>query len=435
MSSNQEEVISVNNVSKCFHIYDKPLDRLKQIVGDCFGRRYYKEFWALKDVSFNIKRGEVVGILGQNGAGKSTLLQLICGILTPTSGSISKSGRIAALLELGTGFNPEFTGEENVFLYASILGLSQKEIQSKYQTIIDFADIGDFIKQPVKTYSSGMYVRLAFSVAVHIDPEILIVDEALAVGDMFFQAKCMEKMKSLRGKASILFVSHSLASIKQFCQRAILLEHGKVVMDGDVKSVTEYYETKAHQQFSHAAIISDEIIAERVKAQRVKHEVIKENAAFQKQAALFRSGTGEARFINLELYGNGELKNSIKLGEKIKLVLTAAFYHDIPEGGLIGYNIRNKHGVDIIGCNIFNKGQTLPAMKAGEVLEFEFNFLNILAPGEYTISIGLKPAAHQPLFFDVVKIARVFSVPDLINNYVPGVVSVENEITYKVHEA
>lgn len=248
MSSN-DIAISVKNLGKCFQIYESPRDRLKQFVLPRIRRfagkppkQYYREFWALKDVSFEIKKGETVGIVGRNGSGKSTLLQIICGTLTPTSGSVETRGRVAALLELGSGFNPEFTGRENVYMNAAVLGLSKEEIDQRFDEIIAFADIGDFIEQPVRTYSSGMSVRLAFSVAIHVDPDILIVDEALAVGDVAFQIKCLAKMEQIRlSGTTVLFVSHSLEQVKRFCDVAVWIDHGKVRQKGESNYVTDQF--------------------------------------------------------------------------------------------------------------------------------------------------------------------------------------------------
>ena len=227
--------IKVENLSKCYHIYkdhktgssSRLMPRLQRLIGKT-PKQYFREFWALKDVSFEIKKGETVGIIGRNGSGKSTLLQMICGTLNPTSGSIQTNGRIAALLELGSGFNPEFTGRENVYMNASVLGLSNEEIDARFNDIVAFADIGDFIEQPVKTYSSGMMVRLAFAVAINVDPEILIVDEALSVGDELFQRKCFSRIEAIRANgATILFVSHSGVTIVELCDRAVLMDAGE----------------------------------------------------------------------------------------------------------------------------------------------------------------------------------------------------------------
>lgn len=258
--------VKVENLSKCFHIYDRPRDRLLQMFAR--GRKqYYREFWALKDVSFEIKKGETVGIIGRNGSGKSTLLQIICGTLSPTSGTVEIQGRVAALLELGSGFNPEFTGRENVYMNAAVLGLSKEEVNLRFDEIEAFADIGEFIEQPVKTYSSGMMVRLAFSVAVHVKPDILIVDEALAVGDIVFQMKCLDKMEEIRSRGTtILFVSHSQEQVKRFCTSAVWLEHGVVQQIGESNYVSDQYRDRsmrasatvnARQPGDHAAHASD----------------------------------------------------------------------------------------------------------------------------------------------------------------------------------
>lgn len=233
--------IRVEGLSKCYHVYDRPQDRLKQSLW-CGRKQFYREFWALRDVSFEVAKGETVGLIGRNGSGKSTLLQMIAGTLTPTAGTVQVSGRIAALLELGSGFNPDFSGRENVFMNAAILGLSQEEIAARFDEIVAFADIGDFIEQPVKTYSSGMMVRLAFAVSVCIEPDILIIDEALAVGDMAFQFKCMQRLEQLsESGVTLLFVSHDIAAVKAFCRRAVYLEKGKVRASGSASDMTELY--------------------------------------------------------------------------------------------------------------------------------------------------------------------------------------------------
>ena len=249
VGNTSDTTIRVQRLSKCYQIYDSPRDRLKQFlvprVQRLLGRppqRYFREFWALKDVSFEVKKGETVGIIGRNGSGKSTLLQLICGTLAPTSGSVETTGRIAALLELGSGFNPEFTGRENVYMNGAILGLSKKEIDDRFDLIASFADIGQFIDQPVKTYSSGMAVRLAFAVQAQVDPNILVVDEALSVGDIRFQTKCFRRFDELRENGcSVLFVTHSLNQVDAFCESVIWLEGGCVQAQGKPASLTRAY--------------------------------------------------------------------------------------------------------------------------------------------------------------------------------------------------
>ena len=235
-----ELAISLSNVSKCFKRYDRPVDRLKEVLLP--SKNYADDFWALKDINLEILKGQSVGIIGCNGSGKSTLLQIIAKTLTPTAGEINVNGRVSALLELGSGFNPEFTGRQNVFFNCRLLGLTQAEVEERFDDIVEFSEIGDFIDQPVKTYSSGMFVRLAFSVVTQVDADILIVDEALSVGDMYFQKKCIEKMKSLKNTTSILYVSHSIASVRNFCDRAIWIRNGNLEQDGDSGSVCEAYE-------------------------------------------------------------------------------------------------------------------------------------------------------------------------------------------------
>ena len=242
MKNSKDIAVSCDSISKKFEVYKKPQDRLKQALRR--GKKaYHQDFWAIRDISFEIKRGETVGIVGQNGSGKSTLLQLICGTLTPSSGAIYTNGRISALLELGSGFNPEFTGRENIYLNASILGLTNKEIEEELDKILAFADIGDFVDQPVKNYSSGMVVRLAFAVAINIKPDILVVDEALSVGDERFQRKCFAKIEDIKESgASVLFVSHSPGTVVQLCERALLINAGELLLDGKPKPVIGYYQ-------------------------------------------------------------------------------------------------------------------------------------------------------------------------------------------------
>lgn len=244
----EEIVIAVRNLTKSYRLFGHPGDRVKQFLSLGL-RRYHREFTALKDVSFGIRRGETIGIIGRNGSGKSTLLQLICGILKPTSGTVQVNGRISALLELGAGFNPEFTGRENVYFQGAIMGLSQAEMAAQFDAIAAFADIGEFIDQPVRTYSSGMFVRLAFSVAVHVGPDILLVDEALAVGDQIFQRKCMDHMEMLRRErgATIVFVSHNIRQVERFCSRVLLFDQGRLAFSGDANvGCNMYYQVIEH---------------------------------------------------------------------------------------------------------------------------------------------------------------------------------------------
>ncbi|MGE8454772.1 MAG: ABC transporter ATP-binding protein, partial [Pseudomonadales bacterium] len=296
--SSDSNVIRVDRLSKCYQIYDRPHDRLKQFVAprvrNMLGRppvNYFREFWALRDVSFNVGRGETVGIIGRNGSGKSTLLQMICGTLMPTSGTVETHGRVAALLELGAGFNPEFTGRENVFLNAMVLGLSQSEVEQRFDEIAAFADIGQFIEQPVKHYSSGMYARLAFAVAINVDPDILVVDEALAVGDEPFQRKCFARIDAIKNRgATILFVSHSGAAIINLCDRAILLNAGERLFTGIPKRAV-YFGQKLGNTTGDKAI---ELIAEirRIDAEGESAASAAEPETEEKKAAASETPTG-----------------------------------------------------------------------------------------------------------------------------------------------
>lgn len=237
----EDWAIKIEHLSKVYKIFDKPTDRVKEALNP-FRKRYSRDFYALNDVSLTITKGETVGIIGKNGAGKSTILKIITGVLTPTSGSVQVNGRIASLLELGAGFNPEMTGIENIYLNGTIMGYSKEEMDDRLQDIVDFADIGEFIHQPVKMYSSGMFARLAFSVNAFVEPDILIVDEALSVGDMKFQVKCMDKMESLmKGGCTVIFVSHDINAIRRLCHRAFFFNHGKLLSDGEVNTVADMY--------------------------------------------------------------------------------------------------------------------------------------------------------------------------------------------------
>jgi len=291
-----EVAISVRKVTKTYRIFAHPGARLKQAMTFGF-KRYYKEFTALKDVSFDIKKGETVGIIGRNGSGKSTLLQLICGILKPTSGSVTVNGRISALLELGAGFNPEFTGRENVYFQGVLLGLSKEEMDIRFDEIVDFADIGEFIDQPVRTYSSGMFVRLAFATAIHVDPDILVIDEALAVGDIAFQRKCFERLGMLLSDKQrvVLFVSHDLRQVERFCSRVIFLQNGQALADGEARKICELYYEKANQ------------------------DIKLENAA----ARSFRAkidGSGEAELLGINIIDSrGQKIHEIRSGDPLRV--------------------------------------------------------------------------------------------------------------------
>lgn len=300
--SSDDAAIEVDSLSKCYHIYDQPRDRLLQMLSR--GRKqYYRRFWALRDVSFRVRRGETIGIVGRNGSGKSTLLQMISGTLNPTGGVVQVNGRIAALLELGAGFNPEFTGRENTYMNGAVLGLSETEINARFCEIESFAEIGEFIDQPVKTYSSGMIVRLAFAVSVCVEPDILIVDEALAVGDAAFQFKCLERLKRLsQSGTTLLFVSHDISMVKSFCGRAIYLESGMVKADGAAEVIAELYAMdlrKEQQKQLHS------IVAPVIKKSHLRDGLV---AFGTTQGAITGAAFGETGLVEADFYGGETIR-------------------------------------------------------------------------------------------------------------------------------
>lgn len=383
--------IKVEAVSKCYQIYDKPHDRLKQMVLPRLQRLaglppkvYHREFWALKDVNFEVKKGETVGIIGRNGSGKSTLLQMICGTLNPTEGQVQTYGRVAALLELGSGFNPEFTGRENVYLNGSVLGLSRDQIDARYNEIVSFADIGEFIDQQVKTYSSGMLVRLAFSVAIHVEPDVLIVDEALSVGDAYFQAKCAKMIQKIISRGStLLFVSHDTASVKSLCSRAILLEAGSMRYCGDVNTAVEkYYSALIASQRTESAAVKEE--PNRLQA---ADEYTEGTESFQSMASFQRIQNGVAEFLNVTLLTeSGSATESVAFGQRVILRQVVKVHRTVKSLGL-AYHIRDKNGQDIIYSDTNIEGNRhLADPKVGSVHVIEWTFTAHLREGVYTIS-------------------------------------------------
>lgn len=384
--------IEVDGLSKCYQIYEKPSDRLKQMLFRG-GRQYYKEFWALKDVSFKIKKGETVGIIGRNGSGKSTLLQLICGTLNPTEGDVKVNGRVAALLELGSGFNPEFTGSENVFINAAILGLTTEETKSRYDRIVEFAGIGDFIEQPVKNYSSGMMVRLAFSVAIHVEPDILIVDEALSVGDAYFQAKCANMIQRIIAAGStVLFVSHDTASVKSLCSRALFLEAGSSRYLGDVNTAVEkYYSALIESQ--RAEPILDKSSKQTT---RMTSDVTDGAEAFRALADFQRIQNGIAEFINVVLLNEkGQVIETVDFGQKVILRQVVQIHDKVPVLGL-AYHIRDKNGLDIIYSDTGIEGnQHLINPNRDSIFIVEWAFTAHLREGTYVISSMLSEPVNQ----------------------------------------
>lgn len=407
--------IRVQNLSKCYQIYDTPRDRLKQFVIPKLCRAipvlrkfsplptsqsdptFYKEFWALKGVSFEVKKGETVGIIGRNGSGKSTLLQMICGTLFPTNGCVETHGRIAALLELGSGFNPEFTGRENVYLNGVVLGLSKEEIDTRFDNIVSFADIGDFIEQPVKTYSSGMFVRLAFAIQANVDPEILIIDEALAVGDVFFRQKCYARLEQLRNSgAAILLVSHSMPDIEQYCERAILLDHGVPKFLGPAPEAAKHYYL-LHQAETR---VVNKPATEPTTPQASVHGGASvdrpEPKAFVDLTAKSQISNGQARCVGVALCNAaGQPCNSFRQGDLAVFFYEFELSEDIgvPICGIV---ISNERGVIVHGKNSWQYDEDVPSSKgAGSKVSCRQEVSLDLGPGEYVFEVGLASVAMK----------------------------------------
>lgn len=403
VEASDDFAIRVTNLSKCYHIYEKPRDRLKQFVlprvQHVIGRsprQYFREFWALQDVSFEVKKGETVGIIGRNGSGKSTLLQIMCGTLNPTGGSIQANGRIAALLELGSGFNPEFTGRENVYVNASVLGLSKEEIDARFDDIAAFADIGEFIEQPVKAYSSGMYVRLAFAVIAHVDADILIVDEALSVGDAIFTQKCMRFIRAFQEHGTLLFVSHDMSSVQNLCQSAIWLHHGRIRQVGQSKSVAEEYLQYTLQEVYGEKIQlaatggREETEAELNSEPPPPEPIIDYQSTFigknnLSNAVGWKSGVAEITSIKLEKLSPGP-EGIFEGGEKVRMVIRATAYQNLVNP-ILGFLVRDRLGQDLFGENTLPFSAIRPlSVMAGQTFEAQFDFrLPMLPNGQYAV--------------------------------------------------
>ena len=398
----EDIAISVNDVSKMYKLYDNPMDRLKESLG-LSRKKKYKEHYALNHVSFQVHKGETVGIIGTNGSGKSTILKIITGVLSPTGGEVSVNGRISALLELGAGFNGEYSGLENVYLNGSMIGFSREEIDAKLQSILDFADIGQFIHQPVKTYSSGMFVRLAFAVAINIDPEILIVDEALSVGDVFFQAKCYRKFEEFKemGK-TILFVSHDLSSIGKYCDRVVLLNKGEKLAEGGAKEMVNLYRRVLVNQYDDADLEEGAENAEAGQDGQLTDGTAGENVSKKEHA-----GGGRAMKDSLNLnpkvleYGSklgeivdfairddtGMITNVIEKGKEFSVQMKVRFQADVNDP-IFAFTLKDLKGTEITGTNTMYEHTPVKPQKAGDVREITFKQIMPLEAGEYMLCLG-----------------------------------------------
>ena len=393
------KAIDVRNVTKVYRLYDRPADRLKESLS-IRKKNYHKDFHALRDVSFDVEKGQSVGIIGTNGSGKSTMLKIITGVLTPTDGEVEVQGKISALLELGAGFNMEYTGIENIYMNGTMMGFTKAEMDEKLSEILEFADIGEFVYQPVKSYSSGMFVRLAFALAINVDPEILIVDEALSVGDIFFQAKCYHRMDELRKKGTtILMVTHDMSSVLKYCDKCILLNKGEKVAEGRPGEMVDLYKKILAGQYDQL----EEMMNEREAANAVSgggHPVhdVRKMPADPDESLMRASMTVNP---NVSEYGNGKaeiydfgildkdsrLTNLVLKGERFTIREKIRFFDTI-EAPIFTYTIRDKKGNDLSGTNTMFEGQNIRSVHAGNEYEVEFTQQMDLQGGEYLISMS-----------------------------------------------
>ena len=396
MGENKEQeqiAIAVQNVCKIYKLYDKPMDRLKEALGLTRNVKH-REHFVLNNVNFQVKQGECVGIIGTNGSGKSTILKIITGVLNPTSGAVTINGRISALLELGAGFNQEYSGMENIYLNGTMNGFSNAEIDAKLQDILDFADIGDYVHQPVKTYSSGMFVRLAFSVAINIEPEILIVDEALSVGDVFFQAKCYHKFEEFKkmGK-TIMIVSHDLSSIAKYCDRVILLNQGVKLGEGSPKEMIDDFKRvlvgqyELPEQKSEQSLLNDAEVQEAVHTKAAVQKRAREGNA--ENTKTLEYGTREAEIEEIYIVDDrGVRTNAILKGMEFGIYMKVRFHQDLP-APIFAFSIKTAKGTEITGTNTMFEKAFLESVSAGSEKLVSFTQKMSLQGGEYLISFGV----------------------------------------------
>ncbi len=402
-------MVEVAQLGKRYELYSAPADRLKQMVLPRLSRavgkptrNYFREFWALNDVSLSVRRGDTVGIIGQNGSGKSTLLQIVCGTLFPTNGRVQTRGKVAALLELGAGFNPEFTGEENVYLSGKLYGLSDRQLAERFHAIVEFAEIGDFVHQPVKTYSSGMYVRLAFAIAAHVDADILVVDEALSVGDARFTQKCMRFLRQFQQNGTLLFVSHDVGAVVGLCTRAVWMHKGRMRMEGSAKQVVEAYLAEQHAEDRNAggAVVktNDRPVALRahpaaatdVRQKSLEQRNPLEVFAFDPAADTAGFGAGGARIVDIRLLDDkGETAVLLHGGELVMLEITVQLSTHLT-GLIFGFYVKDRLGQRLFGDNTFISHTDSVQGNSEDVVRARFSFrMPILPVGIYTVDAAV----------------------------------------------
>ncbi len=384
-----ENAITVTDVTKIYKMYDKPIDRLKESLHPGH-KEYHKKFYALNHLSFQVKKGETVGIIGTNGSGKSTILKIITGVLSPTTGEVKVKGNISALLELGAGFNSDYTGIENIYMNGTMMGFSKKEMDRKLQDILDFADIGDFVYQPVKTYSSGMFVRLAFALAINVEPEILIVDEALSVGDVFFQSKCYRRMEEIRQRGTtILMVTHDMGSIIKYCDRVVLLNKGNFVTEGAPGHMVDLYKKILANQMD---ALKDELeemndfSGEKSGKPKKAEGLMKEKLTINGNRTEYGDGRAEIYDLGL-LDARGNVTNLLLKGENFTIRERIRFYASI-QAPIFTYTIKDKKGTELSGTNTMFEGTDIRPVKDGDEYEVSFTQKMTLQGGEYLLSMS-----------------------------------------------
>lgn len=404
--------IQLEKIDKRFWLYHHSRERLGQLLLSPITRRDYGHaFWALRNVDLEVRQGETLGIIGVNGSGKSTLLQIISGMLQPTSGSVKVHGRLTALLELGAGFHTEFTGRENIILNGATMGIPEKEMKRHLDQIIDFADIGEFIDQPVKLYSSGMYVRLGFAIATSVDPEILIVDEALAVGDIGFVFKCMNRMQQLRNQGTaIVLVTHDVQTVRSFCDQVLWLAHGTTMMKGGAQEVTSTYVQYLWEQRMPPKSEEGVTTLEESHPQNEAFSIANDLVYLNNQADLIRWGMGGVTIEGFQIDNGISMgSNTLEYGQQIKITVKARANQDIDSDHIgVGICFRNVKGLDVITCTTYDDGNRIKSLHQGQTILVTFELENILAPGDYALVINVEERSEAvPQYYDFIENASI----------------------------
>ncbi len=442
-----QNAIEVKDVTKIYRLYDKPIDRLKESLSVTH-KSYHKDFYALNGLSFSVEKGQTVGIIGTNGSGKSTILKIITGVLTPTTGTVNVDGKISALLELGAGFNMDYTGIENIYMNGTMMGYTKKEMDAKLREILEFADIGDFVYQPVKTYSSGMFVRLAFALAINVEPEILIVDEALSVGDVFFQAKCYRRMEEIRKSGTtILMVTHDMGSIIKYCDKVVLLNKGEFIAEGEPGHMVDLYKKilanqmdalKEELENDYSGGMGKTAGPEGERPSRAEHAGGDENSLMKEKITINANrteyGDGRAEIFDLGLFdARGNLTNLLLKGEMFTIKERIRFHAPLP-CPIFTYTIKDKKGTDLSGTNTMYEGADIKQVNAGDVYDVSFTQKMTLQGGEYLLSMsctGFEGEEHVVYH----RLYDVANITVISNKNTVGVYDMESVVETKLTRA